>query len=100
MKQWDSEVVADNISKEMLLSNEKTVKTMEKGRKKVTVSPADKKVTDIKLSDDCKISQTTYSGYETGHYLINTTNLYYICKTYNVSMDWIVGRTNNQKIGK
>ena len=36
-----------------------------------------------KLSDDCKISQTTYSGYETGHYLINTTNLYYICKTYN-----------------
>ena len=53
-----------------------------------------------KLSDDCKISQTTYGGYETGHYLINTTNLYYICKTYNVSMDWIVGRTNNQKIGK
>ena len=27
------------------------------------------------LSDDCKISQTTYSGYEIGKYLINTTNL-------------------------
>ena len=53
-----------------------------------------------KLSDDCKISQTTYSGYETGNYLINTTNLYYICKTYNVSMDWVVGRTNNSKINK
>lgn len=52
------------------------------------------------LSDECKISQTTYSGYETGHYLINTANLYYICKTYNVSMDWIVGRTKNIKIGK
>lgn len=52
------------------------------------------------LSDECKISQTTYSGYETGHYLINTSNLYYICKTYNISMDWIVGRTNNKKIGK
>ncbi len=49
-----------------------------------------------KLSDDCKISQTTYSGYETGHYLINTTNLYYICKTYNVSMDWILGRSENK----
>ncbi len=47
------------------------------------------------LADECKISQTTYSGYETGHYLINTSNLYYICKTYNVSMDWIVGRTKN-----
>lgn len=52
------------------------------------------------LSDECKISQTTYSGYETGRYLINTSNLYYICKTYNISMDWIVGRTNNKKIGK
>lgn len=48
------------------------------------------------LSDECKISQTTYSGYETGHYLINTTNLYYICKTYNISMDWILGRSENK----
>lgn len=54
MKQWDSEVVADNIAKEVLLSNEKTVKTIEKGRKKVTGSQTDKKVTDIKLSDDYK----------------------------------------------
>lgn len=53
-----------------------------------------------KLSDDCKISQTTYSGYETGNYLISTTNLYYICKTYNISMDWVVGRTNISKINK
>ena len=52
------------------------------------------------LADECKISQTTYSGYETGHYLINTTNLYYICKTYNISMDYLVGRTNNLKISK
>lgn len=50
------------------------------------------------LADECKISQTTYSGYETGHYLINTTNLYYICKTYNISMDYFMGRTNNSKI--
>lgn len=49
------------------------------------------------LSDECKISQTTYSGYETGHYLINTTNLYYICKTYNISMDWVLGRSENKK---
>ena len=52
------------------------------------------------LADECKISQTTYSGYETGHYLINTTNLYYICKTYNISMDYLVGRTNTPKISK
>ena len=52
------------------------------------------------LADDCKISQTTYSGYETGHYLINAINLYIICKKYDVSMDYIVGRTNNIKINK
>lgn len=50
------------------------------------------------LSDDCKISQTTYSGYEIGKYLINTTNLYYICKTYNISMDYMVGRTDKKYI--
>lgn len=53
-----------------------------------------------KLADECKISQTTYSGYETGHYLINTTNLYYICKTYNISMDWILGRSKDKSIKK
>lgn len=46
-------------------------------------------LTQQKLADECKISQTTYSGYETGKYLINTANLYYICKTYNISMDTI-----------
>ena len=56
------------------------------------------KITQQQLADECKISKTTYSGYEKGHYLINTTNLYYICKTYNISMDWIVGRNENKKI--
>ena len=56
------------------------------------------KITQQVLSDECKISQTTYSGYETGHYLINTTNLYYICKTYNISVDWILGRTKKINI--
>ena len=53
-----------------------------------------------KLSDDCKISQTTYSGYETGYSLIKIIPAYSICKTYNISFDWLVGRTNNIKISK
>ena len=48
------------------------------------------------LSDECKFPQTTYSGYESGKFLITTTNLYYICKTYNISMDYFVNRTNNK----
>ena len=52
------------------------------------------------LSDECKFSQATYSTYETGKFLINTITIYTICKTYNISMDYLVGRTNNSKIGK
>ncbi len=50
------------------------------------------------LADDCGISQTTYSGYETGNYLINTITIYTICKNYNISMDWLVGRSTQKYI--
>lgn len=53
-----------------------------------------------KFANKCGLSQTTYSHYETGFNLITTTNAYSICKNYNVSMDWLVGRTNNSKINK
>ena len=54
----------------------------------------------LKFADKCGLSQTTYSHYETGFNLITTTNAYAICKTYNISMDYLVGRTNNSKINK
>ena len=84
-------------------------KNIEYGKFKTDKTKISKKLKEIRkslnlsqqeLSDECKISQTTYSGYETGHYLISTTNLYYICKTYNISMDYIVGRTDNKQIQK
>ena len=57
-------------------------------------------LTQEKFANKFGISQTTYSHYETGFNLITTTNAYSICKTYNVSMDWLVGRINNSKINK
>ena len=50
------------------------------------------------LADECKMPRATYSGYESGRYLINTFNLYIICKTYNISMDYLVGRTKEKNI--
>lgn len=50
------------------------------------------------LADDCKMSQTTYNTYETGHYLINTITIYTICKKYNISMDYLVGRSKIKNI--
>ena len=58
------------------------------------------KLSQLKFAENCGISQTTYSHYETGFNLITTMNAYAICKTYNVSMDWLVGRTNNSKLQK
>ena len=53
-----------------------------------------------KFAEKCGLSQTTYSHYETGLNLITTTAIFSICKTYNISMDYLVGRTNNPKISK
>ena len=53
-----------------------------------------------KFAESCHIPQSTYSHYEIGYKLITTLNLYSICKTYNVSMDYLVGRTSNKKISK
>ena len=61
---------------------------LKKLRKKLNLSQE-------KLADECNISQTTYSGYETGKYLINTITLYIICKKYNISMDYLL---KNEKV--
>lgn len=50
------------------------------------------------LADECKISQTTYSSYETGSYLVNTITIYTICKKYNISVDWVIGRSKDKYI--
>ena len=39
-------------------------------------------------------TSSTYSAYETGKVLIQTSFIYSIAKKYNVSIDWILGKTN------
>lgn len=56
------------------------------------------KITQTMLAEECGISQSTYSSYERGEYLINTLTIYAICKKYNISMDYIVGRSNKRNI--
>lgn len=57
-------------------------------------------LTQQSISDKCNIYQTTYNHYETGYSLIKIMPAYSICKTYNISMDWLVGRTDNLHVGK
>ena len=38
------------------------------------------------IADECMISQTTYSNYETGLYLVTSLTLYTICLNHNFSL--------------
>ena len=49
-------------------------------------------ITQQKLADKCNLYQTTYNHYETGYSLIKIMPAYSICKTYNISMDSLLGR--------
>ena len=49
------------------------------------------KLSQDKFADKCSMAQSTYSHYENGINLITSLNLYIISKTYNVSMDWLIG---------
>ena len=47
-------------------------------------------LTQQQIADECMISQTTYSNYETGQYLITTLTLYTICYKHNLSIYQII----------
>ncbi len=57
-------------------------------------------LTQSKLSDKIGFFQTTYSSFETGARTPTTYKLLYIVNFYNASIDYIVGRTNKNKIYK
>lgn len=47
------------------------------------------------LARTMKDHRTNISGYEIGKHLISTTFLYELCKKYNISADYILGRIDN-----
>ena len=44
--------------------------------------------------------RSNISGYEIGKYLISTKELYTICKKYNISADYLLGKTDTPKYFK
>ncbi len=45
-------------------------------------------------------TSSTYSAYETGKVLMQTTFIYMIAKEYGYSIDWLLGKTTNKKYEK
>ena len=52
------------------------------------------------LSEILHISQRSYSHYETGSRNIPIEMLIRLANYYEISLDYLVGRTDNKKIGK
>lgn len=57
-----------------------------------------KGITQKQLAEVLNTTQSTISAYEAGQTLILTAFAYQIAKTYHISMDWLVGRSNIQNI--
>ena len=55
------------------------------------------KLTQKELGKIAGCSYGTIAGYEIGRYLISIPILYKICKKYNISADYLLGRVDYQK---
>ena len=55
------------------------------------------KITQNKLSELLKTSQSAIADYERGKNYIPTPFLYTICKKYNISADYLLGKIDNPK---
>ena len=76
-RQNDKHINIDKVDKKVIGNN------LKKLRAKLNL-------TQQKIANECMISQTTYSNYELGLYLINTLSLYTICKRHKLSMYEII----------
>ncbi|MCM1053852.1 MAG: helix-turn-helix domain-containing protein [Ruminococcus sp.] len=55
------------------------------------------RITIAKLAEILNLGNGTIAGYEKGRYLISTAALYDICKKYNISADYLLGKVDNPK---
>ena len=60
----------------------------------------DKDMNQTQIATYLGMSQTGYSKYETGERDVPTSILIKLANYYGVSVDYILGRTNNKKINK
>lgn len=81
------EIINHKIDKKVLGNNLKTIRVKNNDNQD-------------KIADKIKVDQSNYSKYELGKILIHTYPLIEFAKYYKVSIDWLVGRTNNPRINK
>lgn len=60
----------------------------------------EKNISQIKLAMDLEINQNSISRYETGLYEADYKTLIAIADYFDVSVDYLLGRTENRKINR
>ena len=59
-----------------------------------------RKISQVRLAIDLNLSQNSISRYENGEREADYTTLIRIADYFNVSIDYLLGRTDNPKINK
>ncbi len=59
-----------------------------------------KKISQLKLAMDLNMNQNTISRYETGEREPGINELIKIADYFNISVDYLLGRTNNPKMNQ
>ena len=59
-----------------------------------------KQISQVKLAIDLNLTQNSISRYETGEREADYKTLIAIADYFNVSIDYLLGRTNNPKINR
>ena len=65
--------------------------------KRIKETRKENKLTQIKLANILNVANGTVANYETARYLIATPFLYTICKKYNISADYLLGKIDTPK---
>ena len=83
-----------NIKKYKNLRDEINIKLSSERLKEIR---KENNLTQIKLADILNVDNSMLAKYEKGNYIIATTYLYQICKKYNISADYLLGKIDHPK---
>ena len=70
---------------------------LNKSSERLKIVRKENNLTQIELAKILNVDNSMLAKYESGKYLISTPYLYTICKKYNVSADYLLGKTDEPK---